>query len=206
MPLWRLRARRYMINIKEWISNDGTLRIPTFLNVGSMKDTQGLRYQLQMVGHNTFDKLHDLKKLIIPATVTNMEWCFYQCYNMAEIIVDDDNPEFCSIDGVLFTKDKKKLYVYPNAHGKEYDIPEGVEEIMHFAFKSCKNIEVVRLSSFVRKIGINAFYECPSLKTVFLPDDFRLIEQCTDKANIQCEFIHKGHKYTYSEIIEKFNH
>lgn len=196
--------RAKMINIREWINKDGVLRIPLFLNAGTMENSQGLRYQLQIVGHNTFDGLKDLRKLIIPATVTNMEWCFYHCYNLAEFEVDEDNPEFCSIDGVLFTKDRKKLVAYPNAHGSEYVIPEGVEEIMHFAFKSCKDVKVVRLSSSVRKISINAFYECPSLKAIYLPDKFEVLEECTSKANIRCEFVFKGRKYTYDEVIERF--
>lgn len=64
-----------MINIKEWVDKDGTLRIPVFLNVGAMENSQGLVYQLQIVGHNTFDGLQELKKLIIPATITNIEMC-----------------------------------------------------------------------------------------------------------------------------------
>ena len=193
-----------MINIKEWVDKDGTLRIPVFLNVGAMENTQGLIYQLQIVGHNTFDGLQELKKLIIPATITNIEWCFYHCYNLAEFEVEDDNPIYCSIDGVLFTKDRKKLVAYPNAHGSEYIVPEGVEEIMHFAFKSCRNVRIVRLPASVRKLSINAFYECAALKYVYLPDNFEVMEKCTDNANIRCEFIHKGRQYSYEEAIEKF--
>lgn len=194
-----------MINIREWIDKDGALRIPVFLNAGTIDNSQGLRYQLQLVGHNTFDGLIELKKLIIPATITNIEWCFYHCYNLAEIDVDEDNPEYCDIDGVLFTKDRKRLVAYPNAHGREYTIPKGVEEIMHFAFKSCNDVEVIRLSPSVHKISVNALYECPSLKEVYLSDDFEVIEKHTDKAHIKCDFIHKGRKYSYDEAIEKFN-
>ena len=194
-----------MINIREWIDKDGTLRIPMFLNAGTMENSQGLRYQLQLVGNNSFDGLLELKKLVVPATLTIMEWCFYQCYNLAEFKVDVDNPEYCDIDGVLYTKDKKRLVAYPNAHGKEYVIPEGVKEVMHFAFKSCKDIEVVRLSSTVRKISINAFYECPALKAVYLPNDFEVLEECNGKANVKCVFFHKGREYSYDEAIERFN-
>ena len=76
--------------------------------------------------------------------------------------------------------------------------------IMHFAFKSCRSIRTVRLPASVRKISINAFYECAALKCVYLPDNFEVMEKCTDNANIRCEFIHKGRQYSYEEAIVKF--
>ena len=47
------------------------------------------------------------------------------------IFVDKDNPYFIDIDGVLFSKDKKKLLAYPmkKNEGAEYVVPNSVVEL-----------------------------------------------------------------------------
>ena len=71
-----------------------------------------------------------------------------------------------SINGVLFDCHRKKLIAYLNNHGKEYVIPEGVEEICNLAFKDCTNIERLFIPSTIKKIGLNAFYRCENLKEI----------------------------------------
>ncbi len=44
------------------------------------------------------------------------EKAFYSCYALREIRVDDENPNYMDIDGVLFTKDGKTLMCYPIDH------------------------------------------------------------------------------------------
>lgn len=56
---------------------------------------------------------------------------------MKEYIVDEENQWFKSVDGVLFSKDGKRLIAYPCARGTEtYEIPEGCEygDAAAFAF------------------------------------------------------------------------
>ncbi len=38
---------------------------------------------------------------------------FYSCWSLQRIIVDENNPNYCDIDGVLYTKDKKTVICYP---------------------------------------------------------------------------------------------
>lgn len=38
---------------------------------------------------------------------------FYSCWSLQRIIVDENNPNYCDIDGVLYTKDKKTVVCYP---------------------------------------------------------------------------------------------
>lgn len=179
-----------MYNIKDLINQHGVLRIPEFISVGTLKDTQGLLYRLERIGYNSFDSLLRLKELQIPVTVTRLEWCFYDCLTLARITVDEANPEYCSVDGVLFTKDKRILIAYPNAHGNTYYVPEGVVEIGHFAFKSCRNIEFVHLPNSVIRIGHNAFYQCDNLRKVFLPEGLCELGDATEKANMKSRFIY----------------
>ena len=190
--------------IKDLIDGNGVLRIPELMNVVTFDSFHGLFYRIERVGHNTFDYLKDLKKVQIPATVTNIECCFYDCRNLSAINVDEANPEFCSIDGVLYTKDHKKLIAYPNAHGKEYIVPDGVEEIGHFTFKSCCDLEVIKLPKTVKKIGTNAFYRCDKLKYVYIPDGIRKIGDINGNTSINFHFIYHGKQYSYYEFKKMF--
>ena len=44
------------------------------------------------------------------------EKAFYSCYALREIRVDEENPNYCDIDGVLFDKDCTELICYPIDH------------------------------------------------------------------------------------------
>ncbi len=79
--------------------------------------------------------------------------------NTNQFIVDEDNPYFCSIDGVIYTKDLKKLVAFPNK--KEVDtftVPSSVEVICDFAFNNCLKINNIYVPKTVKYIGAGAFY------------------------------------------------
>ncbi len=77
---------------------------------------------------------HKLQSLRIPKNVKNIG-TMYGCEKLKEIIIDAGNPYMCSIDGVVFSKDKKILLRYPQ--GKlidEYVIPSSVEIVASWSF------------------------------------------------------------------------
>ena len=39
--------------------------------------------------------------------------------SITDVFVEEGNEEFCSIDGVLFTKDGKEMLLYPNGRSEE---------------------------------------------------------------------------------------
>ncbi len=57
---------------------------------------------------------------------------FFSCWNLESVFVNDDNPYYCDIDGVLYTKDLTRIIYYPSAHnvylmrqaGYKIDFPE----------------------------------------------------------------------------------
>lgn len=53
----------------------------------------------------------------IGAGVTEIDnKAFYSCWNLEAIFVDENNPNYCDIDGVLYSKDKTELIMYPVNH------------------------------------------------------------------------------------------
>lgn len=102
-------------------------------------------------GFKAVAQLHlpKLEKLYIPKTVdrthdvcTSMYACFYTP-NLKSIIVDKQNKDLKSKDGILFTKDGAYLLKYPaKKAGKEYSIPNNVKSICYGAFENC-NLKTV---------------------------------------------------------------
>lgn len=105
--------------------------------------------------------LPKLEKLYISKTVdrthdvcTSMYACFYTP-NLKSIIVDKQNKELKSENGILFTKDGAYLLKYPaKKEGKEYSIPDNMEFICYGAFAHCE-LETVYYSK--QKKGIESY-------------------------------------------------
>lgn len=111
-----------------------------------------------------------LTEIAIPASVTSIgEACFARCGGLTEFAVDENNPSYTAIDGVLFTKDGSTLLQYPIGRpDTSYTVPEGTVTIGARAFQFCLNIEEVTLPEGVTTIEEEAFFYCP-LTTLTLP-------------------------------------
>ena len=94
---------------------------------------------------------------------------FVGCSSLYRFTVDDDNPAFCSVDGILYSKIKNRLLVYPASKKGSYTIPEGVIEIGDYAFYGCAGLSAVSIPEQMRRIGDCAFAGCSSLKKAVIP-------------------------------------
>ncbi len=53
----------------------------------------------------------------IGANVTEIDGkAFYSCWNLENIFVDENNPNYCDIDGILYNKDMTEIICYPVNH------------------------------------------------------------------------------------------
>lgn len=69
------------------------------------------------VNEYAFNCDEKLKVINIGPNVTNIESkAFYSCWALECIYVDENNPNYCDIDGVLYNKDKTELICYPINH------------------------------------------------------------------------------------------
>ena len=85
--------------------------------------------------------------------------------NTYRIEVDADNQRYKSIDGILYSKDGKKLLKCPAKKTGEVIIPNGVIEICAHAFGNSE-IESVIFPDSLKVIGSYAFKNCSYLKNV----------------------------------------
>ncbi|MCX6873760.1 MAG: leucine-rich repeat domain-containing protein, partial [Verrucomicrobia bacterium] len=82
------------------------------------------------IGDGAFDGCSGLTVLTIPASVTSIgDGAFAGCRGLTSISVDDANPSYRSLDGVLFNKSVTRLIRYPGGLTGVYTIPASVTSI-----------------------------------------------------------------------------
>ena len=152
---------------------------------------------IQKIGSNSFQHCTGLKEITIPNSVTNIEYeafndcqnlktihipanttsinqgAFSLCGNLTKFDVDDNNQQYSCVDGMLTSKDKKTLCIFPG--GKANDeitlLSPSFTAIGERAFYYCKKLTNVTIPKHVTKIGNEAFRMCDNLKTIaFLGD------------------------------------
>ncbi len=140
------------------------------------------------------------RSLVIPRSVTLIKEELNTCF-LFWIEVSEDNPNYSSLDGVLFNKDKTELICYPtDCKNEHYSIPNSVKSIGTNAFFWCKslcsvelpnsvklieeracgyceNLSSVKLSASLETIGSVAFTNCDSLYHINLPSSLKTIEE-----------------------------
>lgn len=108
-----------------------------------------------------------LESVSLPKTITNLgEYAFENCQSLKEILVDDENENFKSVDGVLYTKNMQKLLVYPsNKEDADFSIPETVRSLGDYAFDYNQNLENITIPAGLRSMGeYEPFYCAKSIK------------------------------------------
>lgn len=123
------------------------------------------------VADNAFTGASKLMTITVPASVTSMtKDAFEFCSALTGINVNEGNPSFASIDGVLFNKAGTVLMQYPLAKADTtYEIPTTVTSIDDWAFGNCAVLESVIIPDSVEEIGYAAFANCGNITAIKIP-------------------------------------
>ena len=108
----------------------------------------------------------------IPSSVTAIGTsAFDPCKSLAKITVNENNTTYKAEDGVLFTKDGKKLVRYPIAKSAtSYTVPSGVTTICNSAFYWTRNLASLTLPSTLTTIEAYGIDSCPKIVILTLPN------------------------------------
>ena len=157
------------------------------------------------IGEYAFEGATNLTSVTIGSGVANIgALAFVSCGNLTEFKVSNGNESYLSQNGVLFSKDGKKLISYPGGKTENYyTVPNGVETIDAFAFMYCTKLTEVTTGDSVTSVGLKAFYGCENLANVNLSDGITTIKSeafshCYNLININ---IPKTLRYIDQEIF-----
>ncbi len=107
--------------------------------------------------------------ITLPASVAEVGMQALASYHTTAILVDDNNPHFRSVDGLLFSHDTATLVACPTAKSGTLVLPQATRHIAPCAFNYCQNLSSVSLPQGLASIGTAAFIYCSRLNDVSLP-------------------------------------
>jgi len=111
-----------------------------------------------------------LTSVTIPSSVTSIsEEAFSDCASLLTITVATANENYCSVDGVLFNKNKTTLIQHPAGKAGKYVIPAGVTSIGSGALSNCGKLTEITIPTGVTLIGSRAFSNCTKLAEITIP-------------------------------------
>lgn len=176
----RNALRQAVVMKSSW---SGEVCIPSELSYG------GQTYSVKSISMDAFSDNKALTKVTIPRTVTNTNFdedrgvdgnLFAGCSALEMIEVEEGNPALCAVDGVLFNKDKTRLYSYPAASRRSsYTVPESVTRVDNSAFGYSKYLVNITLPDNVTILGNAAFYHSPKLEEVRLSSNLKILSGWT---------------------------
>lgn len=153
------------------------------LQIPSEVEYEGEKYIVTSINGIVFSSNTSIKQIIIPKTVKNRDFgrldgitwnIFYTCLSLETIEVDEDNPAICSIDGVLFNKDKTILISYPAASPrKSYSVPDFVKTAANHAFFNSQHLKNIVLPDNMETLGTRSFTNSNKLEEVILSSSIK---------------------------------
>ncbi|MGN0487558.1 MAG: leucine-rich repeat protein [Acutalibacteraceae bacterium] len=124
-----------------------------------------------------------LQKVYIGENVEKIDGkAFYSCWAIKAFEVDENNPNYCDVDGVLYTKDKTTVVCYPCDHdqylrekyGYSEELNADCEDQELFA-KYKKEVMTYVIPSSVTTVGELCF-NYANLAVVYFPEGLKKIE------------------------------
>ena len=138
--------------------------------------------KVKTIGTLAFRNCNVLEIVSVPASTTSIDpLAFSGCSIMTAINVDKGNETYSSTDGILLSKNKQNLVLFPmgKANSQFTLLPPSLVSIGNSSFYGNENLTNVTIPNKVTTIGKRAFGLCKNLNTVTL-----LCDEKIDPANV----------------------
>ncbi len=176
------------VTITKYIGGGSAVEIPSKLDGYPVREIG--RYAFRQLTNNTeiysnLENINVLQKfttpsdsvtsIFIPASVKKIDASSIVLWTLESITVDKANKYYASVNGILFSKDMKTLYLYPANHpDTSFVVPSSVTTLSA-SFRNCEKLESVILPENLTSIPKSLFNGCQSLKQVLIPESVTYI-------------------------------
>ena len=168
---------------------------------------------VEIIGAMAFYSCSSLESVVVPKNVGKIGiGAFDNCGSLTSIDVAEDNSQFQTIDGVLFSQNGKTLvFATKSMKNERYVVPKTTETIISGeAFNLCPSLKEIVLSESVGEVGRGAFSDCSSLTSIDVEEsnrEFRSIDGVLftkdGKTLIRYPAGRKDRAYAVPEGVEK---
>lgn len=169
------------------------------------------------IGNLAFNNCTNLVNVSFPESITSIgDYVFVACTNLTAIDVAAANTSFCSVDGVVYNKDRTTLVAYPGGKQGAFVMPntvtgmatgvfwgynltsvtlsDNLTSISTRAFSGCTGLTSLTIPNAVTNIGDDAFSGCADLTSILIPNSVISLGigafwNCSALTSITCEAI-----------------
>lgn len=179
----------------------------------------------ESVGLNAFMSCDNLVQVFLPKSINYMEGSFANCKRLTDIIIEEGNTEYISVDGVVYSLSGETLVQYPagkvantfnvlpatksirrdafygSIHLKEIILPEVIEYIGSYAFRKCDSLEVINLRN-IKSMATGVFGS--TIKSIYISSPS--VPLCAQWINSPTEYVDvsKVNLYVPANLIESY--
>ncbi len=127
---------------------------------------------LTTIGLGAFEYCKKLTSITIPETVNLIgKWAFYNCTNLTSVNIPESVHAFglYAFVGIAVPKPlmNSRLFCFmPREYSGKYTIPEGITNIISYAFERCVKLSEVIIPSSAKDLGYSAFGSCTALQSI----------------------------------------
>lgn len=187
--------------------DDGTYELVKFTNPGDIKDItidyvvdletgeKDTSKPISVINEYAFNCDEILNSISFGKDVREIDGkSIYSCWWVQNVWIDDENPYYCDIDGVIYTKDLTEVVFYPNDHDKYLRAQFGYDNLVDdegnpmeelwgvtekydeaFFTEYNKMIRTYVVPSTVTKVGQLAF-AYSNITDLYLPEGVKTME------------------------------
>ncbi|MDD6929128.1 MAG: leucine-rich repeat protein [Porphyromonas sp.] len=113
---------------------------------------------VRSIADSAFMRCENLETVTLPASLERVgAKLFRRCPELTAISVATGSKHFVSREGVLYSADLKTLYEAPaKFKSEDYKVPAETETIYHYAFYECPEVQGITIPQTIKRIGVAA--------------------------------------------------
>ncbi len=189
------------VTIYTYIGTEANVVIPAEINDRPVKhlnsgvfqyndtiETLTISEGIERIDHLFVNHCSKLKSISIPASAEYLSpnsgmfrgggGFLEACEALETITVAQENPYLCSVENVLYNKERTMIICYPSQiRNAVLQVPDGVITIEDSAFSNNHHLQQVILPDSVEIIGYWAFTNCSALQKINIPNNCYAIGQ-----------------------------